>query len=59
VPAVDPNVQPPQLSFHMSTIDYVASPGGQVKIVDVRQFPVTTISCALIEVNPGAIRELH
>jgi oxalate decarboxylase len=59
VPTVDPNAQPPQLSFRMSEIDYVACPGGQVKIVDAEKFPVTTISSTLIEVNPGAMRELH
>jgi len=59
VPAVNLNVEAPQLSFHMSTIDHVASPAGKVKIVDGRNFPVTTISAALVEVEPGGMREIH
>ncbi len=59
VPAADPNVQPPQYSFHLSRIDHVQCPAGTVKIVDSRHFPVTTISSALIEVEPGGMREIH
>jgi oxalate decarboxylase len=59
VPTLDINVEPPQLSFHMSTMDSVAAPAGKVKIVDARNFPVTTISSALIEVEPGGMREIH
>ena len=34
--------------------------GGQVRITDTRQFPVSkTISAALVELEPGALRELH
>jgi oxalate decarboxylase len=34
--------------------------GGQVKIVDSRNFPAaTTIAAALVEVEPGGLRELH
>ena len=59
VPAADPNVEAPQFSFRMSAIDHVAAPGGSVKIVDSRKFPVTTISAALVEVEPGGMREIH
>jgi oxalate decarboxylase len=59
VPAVDPNVEAPQFSFRMSDIDHVAAPGGSVKIVDSRKFPATTISAALVEVEPGGMREIH
>ena len=59
VPTMDLNVEAPQFSFHMSRIDHVASPAGKVKIVDARKFPVTTISAALVEVEPGGIREIH
>jgi oxalate decarboxylase len=38
----------------------VEAPGGRVRIVDSRNFPVaTTIAAALVEVDPGAMRELH
>jgi oxalate decarboxylase len=38
----------------------VEAAGGQVRIVDSSNFPAaSTIAAALVEVNPGAIRELH
>ena len=38
----------------------VEAPGGRVRIVDSRNFPVaTTIAAALVEVDPGAMREMH
>lgn len=46
-------------SFHMSKIPATACPGGATTVVDARNFPVTTISCALIRVDPGGMRELH
>lgn len=59
VPTLDISVEPPQLSFHMSTMDHVAAPAGKIKIVDARRFPATTISSALVEVEPGGMREIH
>ncbi|MCR8644289.1 oxalate decarboxylase family bicupin [Paenibacillus sp. N1-5-1-14] len=36
------------------------TPGGSVRIVDSKNFPVSkTIAAALVEVKPGAMRELH
>ncbi|MGG4456489.1 oxalate decarboxylase family bicupin [Brevibacillus porteri] len=36
------------------------TPGGSVRIVDSRNFPISkTIAAALVEVLPGAMRELH
>ncbi|QDS37679.1 oxalate decarboxylase family bicupin [Brevibacillus brevis] len=36
------------------------TPGGSVRIVDSRNFPISkTIAAALVEVRPGAMRELH
>jgi oxalate decarboxylase len=36
------------------------TPGGSVRIVDSRNFPVSkTIAAALVEVEPGAMREMH
>jgi oxalate decarboxylase len=38
----------------------VRLPGGTVRIVDARTFPAaTTIAAALVELEPGALRELH
>jgi mannose-6-phosphate isomerase-like protein (cupin superfamily) len=35
-------------------------PGGQVRIVDSSNFPAaSTIAAALVEINPGGMRELH
>jgi oxalate decarboxylase len=35
-------------------------PGGQVRIVDSSNFPAaSTIAAALVEIAPGAVRELH
>lgn len=33
--------------------------GGEVKIVDSRNFPVTGISSAIVRLKPGGLRELH
>lgn len=36
------------------------TPGGSVRIADSRNFPVSkTVAAALVEVHPGAMRELH
>src|SRR5258708_9111415 len=36
------------------------TPGGEVRIVDSRNFPVTkNIAAALVTLKPGALRELH
>ncbi|MFS0557549.1 oxalate decarboxylase family bicupin [Brevibacillus sp. 179-C9.3 HS] len=36
------------------------TPGGSVRIVDSRNFPIAkTIAAALVELHPGAMRELH
>ncbi|UED75862.1 oxalate decarboxylase family bicupin [Brevibacillus sp. DP1.3A] len=36
------------------------TPGGSVRIVDSRNFPISkTIAVALVELRPGAMRELH
>ena len=33
--------------------------GGEVKIVDRRNFPVTDIAAAIVTVKPGGMREMH
>jgi oxalate decarboxylase len=35
------------------------SQGGEVRIVDARNFPVTSISAGLVRIKPGGLRELH
>ncbi|MGQ8871529.1 oxalate decarboxylase family bicupin [Paenibacillus sp. TSA_86.1] len=36
------------------------TPGGSVRIVDSTNFPIsTTVAAALVEIKPGAMRELH
>lgn len=38
----------------------LTTPGGSVRIVDSSNFPVSvTVAAALVEIKPGAIRELH
>jgi oxalate decarboxylase len=38
----------------------VRTPGGSVRIVDSSNFPISkTIAAALVEIEPGAMRELH
>jgi oxalate decarboxylase len=34
-------------------------PGGNVKIIDSKIFPVTPISAAIVTLKPGGLRELH
>src|ERR1700691_5472459 len=33
--------------------------GGEVKIIDARNFPITTISSAILRLKPGGLREMH
>jgi oxalate decarboxylase len=33
--------------------------GGEVKVVDANNFPITTISAAIVKLKPGGLRELH
>jgi oxalate decarboxylase len=35
------------------------SPGGEVKIIDSKNFPITTISSAIVKLKPGGLREMH
>jgi oxalate decarboxylase len=37
----------------------IEAPGGRVRIADSSNFPPTTIAVALVEVDPGGMRELH
>jgi oxalate decarboxylase len=47
-------------SFRLLDREPVRAPGGRVRIVDSTSFPVaTTIAAALVDVEPGGLRELH
>jgi oxalate decarboxylase len=48
------------MSFKMMKQQPTVSAGGNVRIADARNFPVSTdISAALVEVHPGHMREVH
>jgi oxalate decarboxylase len=51
---------PQQYSYRLMAQDPVLAAGGRARVVDSSNFPVaTTIAAALVEVEPGALRELH
>ena len=51
---------PQSFSYRLTDQEPVEAPGGRVKIVDSSNFPAAgTIAAALVEVDPGAVRELH
>lgn len=55
-----PDAPPPQaLTLHASQIPPAPYQGGSVKRIDDRDFPETTLSALIIEIEPGAMRELH
>lgn len=51
---------PVDLVFHLMDQDPIATAGGTVRIVDSTVFPAaSTIAAALVEVEPGGMREMH
>ena len=51
---------PQTFSHRLMAQEPIQTRGGTARIVDSSNFPVaTTIAAALVEVNPGAMRELH
>lgn len=49
-----------RFSHHMLGQEPIACPAGRVRITDSRNFPVSqTIAAALVEVEPGGMREMH
>ncbi len=49
-----------KMSHRLLAQDPVEVPGGRVRIVDSTNFPAAdTIAAALVELDPGAMRELH
>jgi oxalate decarboxylase len=56
-----PATQPPQsYTWHMHAQEPTKTPGGQIRITDSRSFRVSErIAAALVEIEPGGMRELH
>jgi oxalate decarboxylase len=56
-----PATQPPKsYTWHMHAQEPTKAPGGQMRITDSRNFTVATqIASALVEIEPGAMREMH
>jgi oxalate decarboxylase len=52
---------PPPLPFtwHASDHPPAAYPGGSIKVIDAKEFPETSLSALVIELEPGGLRELH
>jgi oxalate decarboxylase len=51
---------PQSYSYRLLAQEPIRTAGGQVRIVDSSNFPVaSTIAAALVELEPGAMRELH
>jgi oxalate decarboxylase len=51
---------PHDMKFRMMQMAPQPSPGGNVRIVDTRNFPISIdIAAALVEVQPGHMREVH
>jgi oxalate decarboxylase len=51
---------PQSFSYRLRSQEPVKIAGGQVRIVDSTNFPAaSTIAAALVEVDPGGLRELH
>lgn len=49
-----------RFSFKASTMQPTKTqPGGNVKIIDSKIFPVTPIFAAIVTLKPGGLRELH
>lgn len=51
---------PRSFTYRLHAQPPIVTPGGSVRIVDSRNFPVSVaIAAALVEIKPGAMRELH
>ena len=55
-----PNDPPPlPYVFHASKVAPKKFDGGSTKVIDHRQFPETSLSALIIDLEPGALREIH
>jgi oxalate decarboxylase len=54
-------LSPVKFDFRMSSMaPTIQTAGGEVRVIDSRNFPVsTTIAAAHVTVHPGGLRELH
>ena len=51
---------PLNMAFRLMQQEPTRAPGGTVRIADARNFVISTdVSAALVEVNPGHMREIH
>jgi oxalate decarboxylase len=51
---------PQSFAYKLTAQEPIECPGGRVKIVDSANFPAaTTIAAAVVEVDPGGMREMH
>ena len=51
---------PPRFDFRTSELKPAkVTAGGEVKIIDSKNFPVTPIAAAIVRLKPGGLRELH
>lgn len=51
---------PNTFKHELINIEPIVCDGGTIRIMDNHNFPAcTTVSCALVEVEPGAMREIH
>ena len=50
---------PKSFSYRMLAQKPIKSQGGTVRITDSTNFPVSTIAAALVEIEPGGLREMH
>jgi oxalate decarboxylase len=51
---------PESFTYHLLAQPPIKTPGGSVRIVDSTNFPISrTVAAALVEIEPGAMRELH
>ncbi|RAP26326.1 Oxalate decarboxylase [Brevibacillus laterosporus] len=51
---------PQSFTYQLLAQTPIKTPGGSVRIVDSSNFPISkTVAVALVEVEPGAMRELH
>ena len=51
---------PQNFTHHLLSQPPIETPGGRVRIVDSSNFPISkTIAAALVEIEPGGMREMH
>lgn len=46
-------------TYHAGAKQPVSYPGGKATVIDASDFPVTTMAALIMEIEPGAMRELH